>query len=147
MRRPCAIPTVPNGSSPSDNAWLRERTIRAPRRLRPRAADGTELDLWILDPDRPEGAPLVLEIHGGPHAAYGAAFFFEFQILAAHGIGVAYGNPRGSQTYGEYYANCITGRWGNWMRPTFMRSRMLPKRRARGIVRASASPADRTAVL
>ncbi len=95
-----------------DNAWLQERSVRAPRRLRPRAADGTELDAWILDPDEPARAPLVLEVHGGPHAAYGFTFFFEFQMLASHGIGVAYGNPRGGQSYGEGYADAITGRWG-----------------------------------
>jgi dipeptidyl aminopeptidase/acylaminoacyl peptidase len=97
----------------ADNLWLEDRTVRAPRRMRPLADDGTELDVWILDPDEPDGAPLVLEIHGGPHAAYGASFFLEFQILAGHGMGVAYGNPRGSQTYGDNYANCITGDWGN----------------------------------
>jgi len=96
----------------ASNAWLAERTIREPRRIRPRAADGTQLDCWILDPDVPQDAPYVLQVHGGPHAAYGHAFMIEFQILAAHGIGVAYGNPRGSQTYGHAYANAITGDWG-----------------------------------
>jgi dipeptidyl aminopeptidase/acylaminoacyl peptidase len=33
-------------------------------------------------------------------------------MLAAHGIGVAYGNPRGSQTYGGAFADAITGDWG-----------------------------------
>ncbi|GAC1308665.1 MAG: S9 family peptidase [Vulcanimicrobiaceae bacterium] len=104
------------------NAWLFERTIRAPRRVRPRASDGQQLDLWILDPDPAKDtesqsgearhAPYVLQVHGGPHAAYGHAFMIEFQILAAHGIGVAYGNPRGSQTYGHAYADAITGDWG-----------------------------------
>jgi acylaminoacyl-peptidase len=54
----------------------------------------------------------VLEVHGGPHAAYGATFFFEFQMLASQGIAVAYGNPRGSQTYGHAYANGSLGDWG-----------------------------------
>ncbi len=94
------------------NAWLDERTIRAPRRFRPRTDDGATLDLFVLEPDEPRGAPLVLQVHGGPHTAYGFAFFFEFQMLAAHGIGVAYGNPRGSQTYGGAYADAITGDWG-----------------------------------
>jgi len=94
------------------NPWLAERTIRAPRRVRPRAVDGQRLDLWILDPDEIHDAPYVLQVHGGPHAAYGHAFMIEFQILAAHGIGVAYGNPRGSQTYGHGYADAITGDWG-----------------------------------
>lgn len=97
------------------NPWLAERRIRTPRRVRPRASDGAVLDLWLLEPDPPPSGdppPYVLQVHGGPHAAYGSAFFFEFQMLAAHGIGVAYGNPRGSQTYGHAYADAITGDWG-----------------------------------
>jgi dipeptidyl aminopeptidase/acylaminoacyl peptidase len=96
----------------NSNPWLAERAIRAPRRLRPRAHDGTVLDLWILDPDERRNAPYVLQVHGGPHTAYGCAFMMEFQILASHGIGVAYGNPRGSQTYGHAYADAIVGNWG-----------------------------------
>jgi dipeptidyl aminopeptidase/acylaminoacyl peptidase len=96
------------------NGWLAEKTVLAPRRYRPRADDGTVLDGWLIVPattteDRP---PLVVEVHGGPHAAYGATFFFEFQVLAAQGIAVAYGNPRGSQTYGHAYANGSLGDWG-----------------------------------
>ncbi|GAC1304127.1 MAG: S9 family peptidase [Vulcanimicrobiaceae bacterium] len=118
-----STPTVPSeiglfGASREEmqvttsNPWLDERTIRAPRRVRPHAGDGQRLDLWILDPDDAQDAPYVLQVHGGPHAAYGHAFMIEFQVLAAHGIGVAYGNPRGSQTYGHAYANAITGDWG-----------------------------------
>ena len=94
------------------NPWLAERSIRAPRRVRPVASDGQLLDLWILDPDEAAHAPYVLQVHGGPHTAYGFAFMFEFQMLAAHGIGVAFGNPRGSQTYGHAYADAVTGDWG-----------------------------------
>ena len=98
------------------NPWLAERSVRTPRRARPRTNDGTVLDLWLLSPEAVDGssipAPYVLQVHGGPHAAYGFAFMFEFQVLAAHGIGVGYGNPRGSQSYGMAYANAITGDWG-----------------------------------
>ena len=94
------------------NPWLAERTLRAPRRVRPAASDGQLLDLWILDPDGGSAAPYVLQVHGGPHTAYGFAFMFEFQMLAAHGIGVAFGNPRGSQTYGHAFADAVTGDWG-----------------------------------
>jgi dipeptidyl aminopeptidase/acylaminoacyl peptidase len=101
----------------ANNPWLAERTLREPHRVRPIASDGTELDLWLLDPrpdDRSEPAldPYVLEVHGGPHMAYGYTFMFEFQMLASHGIGVAYGNPRGSQTYGRAYTTAIVGDWG-----------------------------------
>jgi dipeptidyl aminopeptidase/acylaminoacyl peptidase len=96
------------------NPWLREKTVLAPRRFRPRTGDGATLDGWLLVPDRPaeNALPLVIEVHGGPHGAYGATFFFEFQVLAGHGIAVAYGNPRGSQSYGSAYAGAILGDWG-----------------------------------
>jgi dipeptidyl aminopeptidase/acylaminoacyl peptidase len=94
------------------NPWLAERALRSPRRLRPRAKDGTTLDLFILDPDEAKVAPYVLQVHGGPHFAYGFAFFFEFQMLASHGIGVGYGNPRGSQTYGHAFSDANVGDWG-----------------------------------
>jgi dipeptidyl aminopeptidase/acylaminoacyl peptidase len=96
----------------SCNPWLGDRAVRAPRRFRPAAADGCELDLFVLEPDGAGPAPYVLQVHGGPHTAYGFAFHFEFQMLASHGIGVAYGNPRGSQSFGHAYADAIVGDWG-----------------------------------
>ncbi|MGP6157388.1 MAG: S9 family peptidase, partial [Vulcanimicrobiaceae bacterium] len=94
------------------NPWLAQRALRPPRRLRPPAKDGTPLDLFIMDPDETLAAPYVLQVHGGPHFAYGFAFFFEFQMLASHGIGVAFGNPRGSQTYGHAFSDANVGDWG-----------------------------------
>jgi len=46
-------------------------------------------------------------------AMYTPTFFFEFQLLAAAGIGVIYTNPRGSQGYGEDFCSAIWGDWGN----------------------------------
>jgi dipeptidyl aminopeptidase/acylaminoacyl peptidase len=96
------------------NPWLAEKTVAAPVRYRPRADDGTVLDAWLLAPPKPKEAvpPLVLEVHGGPHGAYGYTFFLEFQVLASAGIAVAYGNPRGSQSYGHAYSDAILGDWG-----------------------------------
>jgi len=95
------------------NPFLAERALADVQRYRPAAADGTTLDGWYLAPPGASGAvPLVLEVHGGPHAAYGHAFFAEFQMLAGLGFAVAYGNPRGSQSYGHAYADAITGDWG-----------------------------------
>ncbi|MEM8712546.1 MAG: S9 family peptidase, partial [Planctomycetota bacterium] len=81
-------------------------------------ADGQRVQSWIITPpDFEEGAvdeagaplqhPLILEIHGGPFLAYGPQFSFELQLMAAHGYVVVYGNPRGSTTYGETFANRI----------------------------------------
>jgi dipeptidyl aminopeptidase/acylaminoacyl peptidase len=96
------------------NPWIAQKSVVAPVRYRPRAQDGTQLDAWLLAPAKVKEAapPLVLEVHGGPHGAYGYTFFFEFQVLAGAGIAVAYGNPRGSQSYGHAYADAILGDWG-----------------------------------
>jgi dipeptidyl aminopeptidase/acylaminoacyl peptidase len=50
---------------------------------------------------------LILNIHGGPHAAYGETFFHEFQVMAARGYVVLAPNPRGSTSYGEAFGNVI----------------------------------------
>ncbi len=70
---------------------------------------------WVMRP--PRGAPdrrgaAVLEVHGGPHAQYGVAYFHEFQVLAAAGYTVVFSNPRGSKGYGARFCGAIRGRWG-----------------------------------
>jgi len=72
--------------------------------------DGADIQAWVayppdFDPDRQY--PLLLEIHGGPHTAYGPHFAAEIQLFAAAGYVVLYVNPRGSTSYGEDFANLI----------------------------------------
>src|SRR6478752_6860623 len=50
---------------------------------------------------------LMLEIHGGPNAAYGYTFTHEFDWMAAKGYVVLYTNPRGSTSYGQDFGNII----------------------------------------
>lgn len=72
--------------------------------------DGLEIEGWLtLPPGRVEGArvPLILEIHGGPFAAYGPHFSSDNQLYAAAGYAVLSTNPRGSTSYGEAFANQI----------------------------------------
>ena len=57
--------------------------------------------------------PCVLEVHGGPHGMYTSSVFFAMQLLAANGYVVVFSNPRGSTGYGEDFARCIDGDWGN----------------------------------
>jgi dipeptidyl aminopeptidase/acylaminoacyl peptidase len=93
--------------------FLATRFISEPIRYHPASADETVLDAWLLQPQTASAThPLVLQVHGGPHTAYGCSFFFEFQLIAGTGCAVAYGNPRGSQAYGQGYADAITGDWG-----------------------------------
>lgn len=68
--------------------------------------DGTEIQGWYLTPpdfDPDKSYPLILEIHGGPHLAYGPHFSAEMQRFAAEGYVVFYDNHRGSSSYGEEF--------------------------------------------
>jgi dipeptidyl aminopeptidase/acylaminoacyl peptidase len=73
--------------------------------------DGLPIDAWILTPpgfDPSKKYPMILEIHGGPYAAYGPVWASEFQLYAAAGYVVVYANPRGSTSYGDAFADGIT---------------------------------------
>ena len=107
------------------NAQLfREVELARPEEFSFTGADGWDIQGWIMHPrphpnpppragegknDRP---PAILEIHGGPMAMYGWSFFFEFQLLAAHGYAVVYTNPRGSSGYGRAFSAAVNGDWG-----------------------------------
>jgi dipeptidyl aminopeptidase/acylaminoacyl peptidase len=72
--------------------------------------DKRKIQGWIIKPpgfDAKKKYPLILEIHGGPFANYGARFDDEKQIMAANGFVVLYTNPRGSTSYGEEFGNLI----------------------------------------
>lgn len=74
------------------------------------SADGRPVDAWIVRPpnfDATREYPLLLEIHGGPFAAYGPVFSAEVQMFAAAGYVVVYANPRGSTSYGGDFGNLI----------------------------------------
>ena len=83
--------------------------------------DGHRVQGWHVpaaDPARPGRrlrgpAPLVLEIHGGPHTLYGWSPSWEFQCLAGAGIGVWYANPRGSEGYGQAFNAANFADWGH----------------------------------
>jgi dipeptidyl aminopeptidase/acylaminoacyl peptidase len=73
--------------------------------------DGRSIQGWFM-PAGGKRAPLVTQIHGGPHALYGWSPFWEFQLLAADGIGVFYCNPRGSEGYGQAFNDANHRDWG-----------------------------------
>lgn len=84
--------------------------LTAPKTIRYKSFDGRTIEAWVqLPPDYDPSRryPLILDIHGGPHAAYGYTFDHEFQWMAAKGYVVLYPNPRGSTGYGEEFANII----------------------------------------
>lgn len=71
---------------------------------------------WYLTPpdfDPAKKYPLLLEIHGGPHLAYGPHFSAEMQRYAAEGYVVFYANHRGSTSYGERFALLLHGKYSS----------------------------------
>ena len=76
----------------------------------PSSHDGQRIQAWVITPpgfDPAQKYPLILEIHGGPFAAYGPTFAAELQLYAAAGYVVVYVNPRGSTSYGKAFGNAI----------------------------------------
>lgn len=86
----------------------------APEEIWYTVADGLRIQGWLLKPpgfDRTKKYPMVVSIHGGPHASYGNSFQPDLQIYAQHGYVVLYTNPRGSTGYGEEFGRVIQHRW------------------------------------
>ncbi|HWX55609.1 MAG TPA: S9 family peptidase [Verrucomicrobiae bacterium] len=84
--------------------------LTAPEEIWYSSFDGKRIHAWIQKPpdfDPAKKYPLILNIHGGPHAAYGFVFDHEFQWMAAQGYVVLYPNPRGSTSYGQDFGNII----------------------------------------
>lgn len=74
------------------------------------SSDGTRVQGWLVKPpdfSAERKYPLILHIHGGPHAMYSSRFSFSFQNFAADGYLVMYANPRGSSGYGTDFGNAI----------------------------------------
>ena len=86
-------------------------------KLRWASRDGTMIEGWLTMPhgyDRAKGPyPLIVNSHGGPHAAVGYAFDFKKQFFAANGYFVLDTNFRSSTGYGDAFKWATWGAWGN----------------------------------
>ena len=75
------------------------------------ATDGDHnIQGWMIRPpgfDPNQSYPVIIEVHGGPYAAYSGQFSFFSQLLASTGYVVVYANPRGSTGYGEAFMQAI----------------------------------------
>ncbi|WP_333607351.1 S9 family peptidase [Arsukibacterium sp.] len=87
---------------------LAQRKLGEVHEIRYTSSAGDEsIQAWYITPpdfDPSKKYPLILEIHGGPHLAYGPQFAAELQRYAAEGYVVLYNNYRGSTSYGERFA-------------------------------------------
>lgn len=67
-----------------------------------------DIDGWVIKPygyKEGEKYPAILNIHGGPMAAYGGNIYAEMQYMVARGYGVFFCNPRGSDGRGEEFGH------------------------------------------
>ncbi|MEE4338753.1 S9 family peptidase [Erythrobacter sp.] len=74
------------------------------------APDGVKIPAWIMLPPgykAGDKVPTILEMHGGPYAAYGPEFSADYQLYGAAGYAVVFSNPGGSTGYGEEFADRI----------------------------------------
>ncbi len=97
-----------------NDAWLAQVKLPTIEHLLFPGSDGTQVEGWILLP--PEGKapyPTTLNIHGGPHSAFGHAFHFDSQMLCGAGFAVLMVNHRASTGYGDAFSTAIVGDWGN----------------------------------
>ncbi len=96
------------------NPWLKDCFVSESIPASFVDSDGFAVDGWVLKPygyDETKTYPGVLEVHGGPRAAYGRLFYHEMQAWASKGYFVFFCNPRGSEGYGEEFAD-LRGKYG-----------------------------------
>ncbi len=95
--------------------YLEEVELVEPEAIVYQGATNWDVHGWLMKPagyEKGKKYPLIVEIHGGPHAMYGNTFFHELQLLAAQGYGVLYVNPRGSHGYSQEFVDAVRGNYG-----------------------------------
>src|SRR5664279_2518488 len=98
------------------DAFTGGRKLVEPERFTAISQDGYEVDAWIVRPagfKKGKRYPTLLNIHGGPFAQYGTAFFDETQVYSGGGYAVVFSNPRGGSGYSEEHGRAIRGPVGD----------------------------------
>ena len=107
-----------------NRSLLAQRVLPRVERRTFESPHGGMIDGWLMMPDTgATSAPLLLDIHGGPHSFVGNAFsttYFYRYLLAARGWAVLMLNPAGSGSYGRTFAHSIRGRWGEYDMPEYI---------------------------
>ncbi|MBB6391818.1 alpha/beta hydrolase family protein [Microbacterium thalassium] len=88
-------------------AAARVTGVVVPEEITVTGRDGYPVHGWVAKPAGGGPFPVILQIHGGPYAAYGVHLFDETQVLVDAGYAVVYCNPRGSAGYGLEHGRCI----------------------------------------
>ena len=101
-----------------NSTWLAGKSISKPIKKSFVNKKGQRVDYWLMKPMNYQSGnkyPLVVDIHGGPSAMWGtgeASMWHEFQYYTSKGMGVVYGNPRGSGGYGTEFLAANVKDWG-----------------------------------
>jgi len=101
-----------------NSTWLAGKSISKPIKKSFINNKGQRVEYWVMKPLNYQLGtkhPLVVDIHGGPSAMWGtgeASMWHEFQYYASKGLGVVYGNPRGSGGYGSNFLAANVKDWG-----------------------------------
>jgi len=97
------------------NLWVnKEKKLSVPEKLLLTNDNEIEIEGWVLRPvdfEVGKSYPGILNIHGGPKTVYGEIFYHEMQYWANQGYFVFFCNPRGSDGYGDDFAD-IRGKYG-----------------------------------
>ena len=97
-----------------NDEWEAKHSIAVPEHYTFKDSDGFEVHGWAMKPAGYEPGkkyPAILHIHGGPRTAFGEVYHHEMQMWASSGYFVFFCNPRGSDGYGDDFAD-IQGRFG-----------------------------------
>ncbi|WP_068503038.1 S9 family peptidase [Paenibacillus kribbensis] len=95
--------------------YLASLQVSVPETFWFEASDGFKVQGWMFKPaglGPKEQVPMILQIHGGPHAMYTSTYSHEMQTLLAQGYAVLMTNPRGSFGYGQDCAQACRGDFG-----------------------------------
>ena len=91
-------------------------TLRFPevRRVSHTSPDGYAIEAFLCLPANASGKlPLVLDVHGGPHAAHPLPNVgLPAAVLTGQGFAVLFPNPRGSSSYGREFMQASHQDWG-----------------------------------
>lgn len=107
-----------------NDEWVAEVRIPQPEEFWVQSGEEV-IQGWLI---RPKGntasgkkkVPLILNIHGGPHAQFTHSFFHELQMYVARGFALVFINPRGSTGRSNEFARAVNAKWGFADMPDFV---------------------------
>ncbi len=108
-----------NGRNEQQITHLNDHTLNNIKKARVkqlsyRSKDNVEVEGWLIMPAIGDGPfPTLLNVHGGPQAAFGHVYYFDTQMLVGAGYAVLMVNHRGSTGYGSAFGTGANGDWGN----------------------------------